>query len=87
MTEGHITEPVGGSNIPDLLTVHELASILKLSHRSIWRLVRSSQLPAPIHLGSSTRWRAADIAAWLKRGGTAAAEGDSAAGEPAEPQV
>ncbi len=36
MTEGHITEPVGGSNIPDLLTVHELASILKLSHRSIW---------------------------------------------------
>jgi|GEM_PF-6185285 len=87
MTEGHITEPAGGSEIPDLLTVHELAGILKLSHRSIWRLVRSGQLPTPIHLGASTRWRAADVAAWLKQGGTAAGGGASAGGGPAERQI
>jgi excisionase family DNA binding protein len=87
MTEGHTTEPAGGSEIPDLLTVHELAGILKLSHRSIWRLVRSGQLPTPIHLGSSTRWRVDEIAAWLKRGGTSTDSGASAGGEPAERQV
>lgn len=67
MTSKKPSDSTEETGIPELLTVHELAAILKLSHRSIWRLVRSRQLPAPIHLGSSTRWRADLIATWLKQ--------------------
>jgi excisionase family DNA binding protein len=67
MTSEKPSDSTSHKGIPELLTVHELAAILKLSHRSIWRLVRSGQLPAPIHLGASTRWRADLIATWLKR--------------------
>jgi hypothetical protein len=38
-------------NIPDLLTVHELAGILKLSHRSIWRLAAQRPAADPYSFG------------------------------------
>ena len=42
-------------NIPELLTIRELAAILKVSQRSIWRLVAAGQLVAPLRIGVSVQ--------------------------------
>ena len=54
--------------LPELLTIRELAKVLKLSPRSIWRLVKNHQLPAPVRIGGSIRWRADDISLWIAKG-------------------
>ncbi len=54
--------------IPELLTIRELATILKVSQRSIWRLVASGQLVEPLRVGGSIRWRPDDIRDWIDNG-------------------
>ena len=52
------------SSAPEaLLTGRDLEALLKLSARTIARLVVSGALPRPIVLGGSRRWRARDICA------------------------
>ena len=46
-----------------LLSGRDLEALLKLSGRTIARLVASGALPRPIVLGGSRRWRARDISA------------------------
>jgi prophage regulatory protein len=49
-----------------LLSAKQLAHLLSVHVISIWRMAKDGRLPAPIKIGSNTtRWRAADIAAWL----------------------
>jgi predicted DNA-binding transcriptional regulator AlpA len=69
MTQGKEAEGGGAGQVPQLLTIHELSGLLKISHRSIWRLVRQGQLPAPIRLGSSSRWRSDQIVVWINAQG------------------
>jgi excisionase family DNA binding protein len=52
-------------DMPELLTIRELATILKVSQRSIWRLVASGQLVEPLRVGGSIRWRRDDIRDWI----------------------
>ena len=54
--------------IPELLTIRDLATILKVSQRSIWRLVASGQLVEPLRVGGSIRWRRDDIRDWIDNG-------------------
>ncbi len=61
-------QPPTVGNLPELLTIRELAKVLKLSPRSIWRLVKNHQLPAPVRIGGSIRWRADDISLWIAKG-------------------
>ena len=52
----------------ELLTVAEVAGLLKVHKRSIWRMSAAGQIPAPIRLGGKTvRWRAVDLEAHLTR--------------------
>jgi prophage regulatory protein len=45
-----------------LLTVHCLMKLLKVSERTIWRYVAEGKLPPPIRLTSRcTRWRKSDV--------------------------
>ena len=45
-----------------LLTVEEVARILCVSKRTIWRLVASGELPPPVKVGKRLRrWRLQDI--------------------------
>ncbi len=48
-----------------LLRVGDVAEILDLGVSTIWRQVRKGQLPAPLQIGGSTRWRRADIEALI----------------------
>ena len=44
-----------------LLTRNDLAKVLQLSARTIGRLIVAGQLPAPIRVGKSYRWRPEEI--------------------------
>ena len=49
----------------DLLTVNDVAKRMKLSTRSIWRLVDAGSIVSPIKIGGSIRWRSTDFNHWL----------------------
>ncbi len=60
-----LPENSDGSPQPLLLKDEEVASLLGISRRSVWRLVSSGRLPEPVRLGGSVRWRYQDIADWV----------------------
>lgn len=63
-----IDQTVKSGTLPELLTIRELAKVLKLSPRSIWRLVKNQKLPVPVRIGGSIRWRADEITRWINDG-------------------
>ena len=50
---------------PILLSVADVARMLSVSVRYVWRLRDSGNLPAPIYLGRTVRWRKAALESWL----------------------
>ena len=52
----------------ELITASQLADLLNISERTLYRLKSSGQLPRPIHLGGSVRWRLTDIRDWIDKG-------------------
>lgn len=64
-------EPTSGlPTLPDplLISVGDLAKIVKLSPRSIWRLLNAGRIVAPVRIGGSVRWRYQDIKRWIDDG-------------------
>lgn len=51
-----------------LLSANELAPMLVLSRRQIFRLNASGKLPASLKIGGSVRWLASEIKVWLAAG-------------------
>ena len=47
-------EPVGDE--PILLTVKQVAQLLCIGERTVWRLSSTGELPSPICIGRSRRW-------------------------------
>ena len=52
----------------ELLTVKEVATALRVSVRQVWKLNAAERLPAPVRLCRSVRWRASDIAEFVRLG-------------------
>lgn len=50
------------------VSVADVAELLDVSRRHIWKLLASGRMPAPIRLGRSVRWRADELRAWLDAG-------------------
>ncbi len=50
----------------ELIGVDELAAILKVSSRTVWRLVSSGEAPAPLRIGGSCRWRLKQVQDWIE---------------------
>ena len=50
----------------DLLTISDLAGLLKVHRRTVERMVVAGELPAPLRLVGEPRWRRATWRAWLK---------------------
>lgn len=44
-----------------LLTVKQVAQRVAISVASVWRLSKSGDLPQPVRIGRSVRWRAGDL--------------------------
>ncbi|MBY0587215.1 helix-turn-helix domain-containing protein [bacterium] len=53
---------------PLLISARELAPLLGISVRTLWRLVAEGKVLAPVHLGGSTRWRLDEIRRWIDDG-------------------
>jgi excisionase family DNA binding protein len=53
---------------PLLVDARELARLLDVSVATIWRLKAAGQLPRPVKLGSSTRWRRDEVENWIRAG-------------------
>ncbi len=53
---------------PLLLSAAELATTLRLSKRTLWRLLAAKKLIPPIRVGGSVRWRISDVRRWIDDG-------------------
>ena len=56
------------SNEPILITSTELAHMMSISLRSLWRLRSAGKLPEPVRLGGSVRWRREQLLDWIDSG-------------------
>ncbi len=53
---------------PMLLNAEELARLMQISERTLWRLLSAGKVPQPVRIGRNTRWRAAEVREWIERG-------------------
>ena len=51
---------------PILINVRATAQVLGISERKVWDMAAKGQLPKPVHLGGSTRWRIAELNAYVE---------------------
>ena len=51
-----------------MLTVDDLAAMLRCSSRSVYRLTDAGRLPRPVKLGGLVRWRREAVENWITRG-------------------
>lgn len=51
-----------------LLTAEEVAAMLSVSVRQVYRLDERGILPAKLKVGGSVRWREADLLEWVAGG-------------------
>lgn len=58
-----------------LLEVREVARLLKISVRQVWKLSASGALPTPVRIARSVRWRARDIDQFVEKGCNAGERG------------
>ncbi len=60
------THPVESSRLA--LSAAEVAKLLDISLRHLWKLNSTGRLPKPIHFGRAVRWRTDEIREWLAAG-------------------
>ena len=53
---------------PLLITAVELAQLLKVSTRTLWRLQSAGRLPEPVRFGGAVRWRLEVVRNWIAEG-------------------
>ena len=54
--------------LPLLIPAAEVAHLLNISKRTLWRLLSAGKLPAPVRLGNAVRWRRDEIEQWISQG-------------------
>lgn len=59
-----------GIDVPEpvLLTAADVASLLKVSKRTLWRMQSAGRLPSPIRIGGIVRWRLVEVEEWIAAG-------------------
>jgi predicted DNA-binding transcriptional regulator AlpA len=53
---------------PLLLTAAQVAQLLQISLRTLWRLRSGRKVPLPVNLGASVRWRRKEVLEWVANG-------------------
>ncbi len=51
-----------------LITATEVARLLNISKRTLWRLLSAGKLPPPVRLGNAVRWRRDQLEQWISQG-------------------
>ncbi|MBL8827914.1 MAG: helix-turn-helix domain-containing protein [Planctomycetaceae bacterium] len=60
-----------------LITAGELAQLLRVSKRTLWRLRSSGAVPSPLRLGGNVRWSLDQIRKWIAAGCPTPEPGDN----------
>ena len=58
-----------------LLKVEQVATMLQISIQQVWKLSKAGQLPKPLRINSSVRWRKNDLESFIQNGCSVTAEG------------
>lgn len=66
MTEPVLSPPLDSP--ATLFDVEQVASILNVSPRTVYRMSDAGAMPRPRHLGALVRWSRLEIEAWVKAG-------------------
>jgi prophage regulatory protein len=53
---------------PLLITADQVAVLLQISARTVWRLRSSGKLPKPVEVGGSVRWNGEQMRKWVEEG-------------------
>ncbi len=61
LTDGQLSQPL-------LVSIAEVAQMLRASIRTIERMLATGEIPEPVRLRGSRRWRREDIVAWVDAG-------------------
>ena len=56
------------TSTPQLISVHEVAEMLSISERTVWRLLSAGKIPEPIRFGRNVRWQLSRIQQWIDEG-------------------
>lgn len=48
-----------------LIKADELAALLGVSTRTLWRMLSNQRIPQPVRLGGCTRWRLDQVQRWI----------------------
>ena len=56
------------TNVVALVSAKELAEMLSISQRHLWRMKSAGKLPKPIKFGRCVRWMMSDIESFLAMG-------------------
>ena len=64
--EATLSDTNEGATLPSFLTTEEVLGYLKVNPRTIYRLIRSGELPA-IRIGRQWRFRRSDLNEWIDR--------------------
>ena len=62
---------------PILLSAGQLAQLLGISTRTLWRRDGAGDLPRPVMVGPTKRWRRGEIEAWVAGGCPSRTEWDT----------
>ena len=63
-----VDESIRESHEPALIPALEFARLMQVSTRTLWRLRSAGQLPEPVRLGGTVRWRVDEIKNWIEDG-------------------
>lgn len=59
-------EPIGEQT--QLISAEQVADMLSISTRTVWRLLSTGQMVQPIRIGGSVRWRLDEVRQWIDSG-------------------
>ena len=62
------TSQASGSEDVRLVAADEVAAMLDVSTRTVWRLLSTGRLVQPVRIGGSVRWRLDEVRDWIKNG-------------------
>lgn len=51
----------------EMLTVEEVAQVMKVTRKHIYSLIKTADFPKQIKIGSSSRWKKTEVENWLNQ--------------------
>jgi excisionase family DNA binding protein len=60
--------PSDAGEEPVLLSARQVAKLLQISQRTLWRLLSAGAIISPVKLGRSVRWRKDELIQWVADG-------------------